>query len=555
MLKQLEITNYALIRHTSVSMEHGFTVITGETGAGKSILLEALGLVLGSRANFNAIRKGEEKCVIEARFEYKNESLDAVLHREALDVLSDVILRRELTSSGRSRAFVNDSPVNISVLKEISGSLVDMHGQQENLSLQTPSYQVRQLDLFSRNQKTFEAFSDAFKTFRSLDRQLNQLRDAAAQVRKDEDYFQFQFEELIAVELDPEVFHGLENELSALEHAEDIQRSLAIADAALDGGGDGGESALSILRKVVSELRAIEGFTDPLKELSERIVSAVIELEDLQGECTRIANAVEYNPERLEVVRDQIDQMQRLLHKHGVQSVDALKEVREEYQIKLDGIASYEDELADLEEKVSAASIALNERAKALSESRKSAVELYVKRLMEQVRKLGMEKATIDVRLVPLETTGQLGNESVEMWFDANGDKHLVPLKDSASGGEVSRLMLALKSILAENDRTPTLIFDEIDTGVSGEIAKQIGVLMRSISAHTQIIAVTHLPGVAAKGEHHLQIAKREADGQVLSGLRVLEKMERIQEIAGMFSGNALNQASLESARNLLEEK
>lgn len=554
MLKHLEITNYALIRHTLVSMEPGFTVITGETGAGKSILLEALGLVLGSRANFNAIRKGEEKCVIEATFEYDNDALDAALTKEALDVHSDVILRRELTASGRSRAFVNDSPVNNSVLKEIAGYLVDMHGQQENLSLQTPGYQVRQLDLFARNQKTFSAFVEAHRTFKSLEKQLNQLVDAAAQVRKDEDYFKFQFEELQELKVDAETFQSLEEELSELEHAEDIQKSLSAADDALGGGSDGNEAALTILRKAVAELRSIEGFTERLKELSERLGSALIELEDIQAECTRIANAVEYNPQRLEVVRDQLDQVQRLMHKHGVTSLPELLEVKEEYRIKLEGIASYEDELAELESKTAAAATALKEKAVALTASRMNAVEVYVSRLTEQVRKLGMAKANIEVRMTPLEAPGPLGAESIEMWFDANGNQHLVPLKDSASGGEVSRLMLALKSILAENDQTPTLIFDEIDTGVSGEIAKQIGVLMRSISAHTQIIAVTHLPGVAAKGKHHLQIAKHEEAGQVLSGLRVLDKAERIQEIAGMFSGNALNQASLESARNLLEE-
>ncbi|MEQ9187607.1 MAG: DNA repair protein RecN [Cryomorphaceae bacterium] len=554
MLKHLEITNYALIQHTLVTLEPGFTVITGETGAGKSILLEALGLVLGSRANFNAIRKGEEKCVIEATFEYDNDALDAALTKESLDVHSDVILRRELTSSGRSRAFVNDSPVNNAVLKEIAGYLVDMHGQQENLSLQTQGYQVRQLDLFARNQKTFAAFVESHRTFKSMEKQLAQLVDAAAQVRKDEDYFKFQFEELQELTVDVETFQSLEEELSELEHAEDIQRSLSVADDALGGGSDGNEAALNILRRAVAELKSIEGFTERLKELSGRLGSSLIELEDIQAECTRIANAVEYNPQRLEVVRDQLDQVQRLMHKHGVTSLAELLEVREEYRIKLEGIASYEDELAELESKSAAAATVLNEKAVALTASRKNAVELYVSRLTEQVRKLGMAKANIEIRMTPLEAVGPLGAETIEMWFDANGNQHLVPLKDSASGGEVSRLMLALKSILAENDQTPTLIFDEIDTGVSGEIAKQIGVLMRSISAHTQIIAVTHLPGVAAKGKHHLQIAKREEAGQVLSGLRVLDKAARIQEIAGMFSGNALSQASLESARNLLEE-
>lgn len=554
MLKQLEITNYALIRHTTVQLDQGFTVITGETGAGKSILLEALGLVLGSRANFNAIRRGEEKCVIEATFEYEDKELDALLKRESLDVLSDIILRRELTATGRSRAFVNDSPVNMATLKEVASFLVDLHGQQENLSLQTPSYQVHQLDLFARNASTFDAYQEAFKTFRSLDRQLEQLKEAAAQVRKDQDYFQFQFDELSEMDLDAEAYETIENEVNELEHAEDIQRSLSVVDGVLDGA-NGSDSVVQLLRQAQQELRSIEGFSNQLKELSERLHSSLIELEDLRGECARVANGIEYDPQRLEVLREKMDLVQRLMHKHGVQTIAELLDVKEEYRLKLEGIASYEDELAEVEGKLSEAQKQLKERGKALTDSRKSASEAYVARLTEQVRILGMPKATIDLRIQALESAGSLGMESVEMWFDANGSSHLVPLKDSASGGEVSRLMLALKRILAENDKTPTLIFDEIDTGVSGEIAKQIGSLMRSISGHTQIIAVTHLPGVAAKGEKHLRIAKREEGNEVLSELRILQPEERVEEIAGMFSGHKLNEASLQSARNLLEEQ
>jgi len=329
---------------------------------------------------------------------------------------------------------------------------------------------------------------------------------------------------------------------------------LSVVDGVLDGA-NGSDSVVQLLRQAQQELRSIEGFSNQLKELSERLHSSLIELEDLRGECARVANGIEYDPQRLEVLREKMDLVQRLMHKHGVQTIAELLDVKEEYRLKLEGIASYEDELAEVEGKLSEAQKQLKERGKALTDSRKSASEAYVARLTEQVRILGMPKATIDLRIQALESAGSLGMESVEMWFDANGSSHLVPLKDSASGGEVSRLMLALKRILAENDKTPTLIFDEIDTGVSGEIAKQIGSLMRSISGHTQIIAVTHLPGVAAKGEKHLRIAKREEGNEVLSELRILQPEERVEEIAGMFSGHKLNEASLQSARNLLEEQ
>jgi DNA repair protein RecN (Recombination protein N) len=550
MLKQLEISNYALIRHTAVSFEAGFTVITGETGAGKSILLEALGLVLGSRANFNAIRRGEEKCVIEATFAYANEALKTYLQKEGLDVLSDLILRRELTASGRSRAFVNDSPVNITVLRDVAAFLVDLHGQQENLSLQTPAYQVRQLDLFARNQQTLAQYTEAYKSFKSTEKQLQQLREAAAQVRKDEDYFKFQYDELVDLKLDEEHFAGLDDELNTLEHAEEIQRALGAADGMLDGEEG---TALSLLRKIRSELRSVERYSEPIREALERLDSSMIELEDLRSECARLASSIEWNPSRVDQVREEMDRLQHVLHKHGATDVKALAEIREEYRIKLDGIASYDDEMAQLETKFAQQERALQEAAKALTTTRETARDIYIRRLTEQVRKLGMPKAEIEVKLLPLQQFSSTGAETVEMAFDANGGKHLVSLKDSASGGEVSRLMLALKSILAENDQTPTLIFDEIDTGVSGEIAKQIGVLMQQISAYTQIIAVTHLPGVAAKGMHHYRIAKREDDGQVISELHALHAEERVEEIATMFSGKDLSEASRESARNLLE--
>lgn len=555
MLKHLEITNYALIKQTAVSFESGFTVITGETGAGKSILLEALGLVLGSRANFNTIRRGERKCSVEATFEYDNPDLDALLNSNGLDVHEDLILRRELTDSGRSRAFVNDSPVGLGVLKSVAGYLVDLHGQQENLSLQTPGYQLRQLDIFAKNGEVLSNFQDAYKSYTSILKQLDQLRDAAAQVRKDQDYFQFQYDELVEVELDPESFGAIEGELNELEHAGDIQRSLGTALQMIQEDAAGQDGILSLLRSVAAELDGVAGFSDQLKEVLERVRSASIELEDVASDCSRIASGIEHDPARAEILRDKMDDVNRLLHKHGVNTVEELVDIREEYRIKLEGIASYDDQLEELEQKLSSSSQEMHGHATALSATRRTAIPSYVEQLTQRVRQLGMDKAVIKLSVTELEAPNSTGAETVEMMFDANGNDHLTPLKDSASGGEVSRLMLALKSILAANDETPTLIFDEIDTGVSGEIAKQIGQLMRSISDHTQIIAVTHLPGVAAKGQVHIRIAKRESEQGMVSGLSRLDQQERVEEIAGMFSGNALDEASLESARNLLSNE
>ncbi len=551
MLKHLQIINYALIARTEVEFDQGFTVITGETGAGKSILLEALGLVLGSRANFNSIRKGEEKCAIEASFNYESEAVDMFLRQNGLDLLSDLILRREITRSGRSRGFINDSPVSISQLKEISVFLVDLHGQQENISLQTPNYQLKQLDAFAQNKTLLEDYLKAYSSMRSIEKQLNQLKEAAVQVRKDEDYFSFQYEELNTVNLNEEEFEGLSNELGELEHAEEIQRSLTAVQASIDGDQ---ESALSAIRLAIAELRSVGSFSSKLAELHERLSSSMIEIEDILSDCNRVQQSVEWNPSRLEAVRERLDQYQKLMHKHNVTTAVELIEIREEYRIKLDGIASYDTELEDLETKLKTALIDAEEKGLILSKRRYSVVESFEKGLIQKVRQLGMAKATVQIRL---ESTGNLsttGKDAIDILFDANGSSNLVPLRESASGGEVSRLMLALKSILAANDQTPTLIFDEIDTGVSGEVAKQIGALMKEISGSTQILAVTHLPGVAAKGKNHFKIQKFEEKEEVVSRLEQLSDDERVKEIAAMFSGHKLTDAALESARNLLHE-
>ncbi len=551
MLKHLHITNYALIARTEVQFDSGFTVITGETGAGKSILLEALGLVLGSRANFNSIRKGEEKCAIEASFDYDSDGVNTFLKTNGLDVWDELILRREITRSGRSRGFINDTPVSISLLKEISISLVDLHGQQENISLQTPSYQMKQLDSFAQNALEITAYEQSFMSYRALEKQLIQLKDAAIQVRKDEDYFTFQFEELTAIALNEEEFSTLCDELSELEHAEDIQRSLSAVQGAIDGEQD---SALSAIRTALSELRSVKSFSAKLQELFERMNSSFIEMEDIIAECNRVQQTVEWNPLRLEQVRDRLDLYNKLMHKHSAETVLQLIDIREEYRIKLEGIASYDSELEETKQKLLLAEQDVLSKADVLSKSRKKVLKQFEAGLTESVRQLGMAKATVKVELGVSKELGSNGSDAIDMLFDANGSNNLVPLRESASGGEVSRLMLGLKSILAANDQTPTLIFDEIDTGVSGEVAKQIGSLMRKISANTQILAVTHLPGVAAKGLHHFKIQKTEENQTVVSHLERLTEEERIKEIAAMFSGHRLTDAALDSARNLLQE-
>ncbi|MEX2595375.1 MAG: DNA repair protein RecN [Salibacteraceae bacterium] len=551
MLKSLLISNYALIDRSELDFETGFTVITGETGSGKSILLEALGLVLGNRANFNAIRKGQEKSVVEAVFKHESAALNERLEAEGLDVLSDILLRRELTTSGRSRAFINDSPVSVSLLHEVSTHLVDMHGQQENIALQSTQYQMQQLDLFAKTGEELSAYRQAFNRFKSTTDQLKRMKESAEQVRKDEDYFRFQFSELSEVELDAEAFLMLEEEMNELEHAEEIQRALSLAASALDGDDAGASQALRI---AVNELKAVSNFSSSLQDLHDRLQSVFIEVEDVHSECARQLNSIESDPSKLGAIREKMDVFNRLMHKHNVQTVEALITIREEYGLKLQGIDSYDDELLKLTGQLDEYKKQLEGAANRLSKKRFEALKPFQTQLQTQVRKLGMEKAEVVFDLQRTDTFFTNGADQIDILFDANGNQRIVPLKESASGGEVARLMLALKSIIASADRMPTLIFDEVDTGVSGEVAKQIGKLMKSIAADAQIIAVTHLPGVASKGKHHVRIAKSEEKDQVVSRLEVLDESKRVEEIAAMFSGNKLTDASLESARLLLTE-
>lgn len=550
MLKRLSISNYALIKKAEADLDNGFTVVTGESGAGKSIMLEAVGLLLGTRANFSTVRKGEAKCFVEGTFSSRPE-IDALLERHHLDQLSDLIVRRELTAEGRSRAFVNDTPVNASVLKELGRLLIDLHGQQENLGLQTTAYQCKQLDQFSESTELFDQYTQAHQDWKAAQRQLDDLRDAAAQVRKDQDYFQFQYEELSELSYDTEAHATLEGEVNELEHAEDILSALSNISGMLSDEQFG---ALQAVQSAAGESDSFAELSPALKEIHERLNSMRIELSDLSHEIERVKDGVEVNPGRLEEVREKLDAYNRLMHKHSVSDLEELKAVFDEYALKLEGIESFDSEIERLETKVSETHTKAIKLAETLSAKRQESRPAFEKALLEQVHQLGMPKAHFEVGMETRAELGTLGLDHVEMRFNANGKDHLSPLQDVASGGEIARLMLALKCIVSRSSESVTMIFDEIDTGVSGEVAKRIGQLMKSLGEKTQIIAVTHLPGVAARGDKHLKIFKAEHEGSVESNLQYLSAEERVEELAGMFSGDQLTEASLESARNLLAD-
>jgi len=551
MLRKLQITNYALIDKAEIDFMPGFSVLTGESGAGKSIMLEALLLVLGSRANFNSIRNGEQKCSVEAEFESISASTIELLRNNQLDVLDSLILRRELTREGRSRAFVNDTPVNLNIMKELGRTLVDLHGQQENLALQTQSYQCRQLDIFCDGASMQALFESRFTHWNNVRKQKERLIEQCAKVRKDQDYLEFQLEELSEINLEPTQYEALGEEIKSLEHSEDIIITLnRLLNIMNDENGINTQLSYS-----VNESNSLSSISSELREINNRLRSAQIELSDLTLEVERMLNSTEVNPERLNVIRENIDAYNRLFHKHSVKSIEELALLKAEYEDRLGKIANQEDELIALEKEEQQVYLELQKIGQQLHKMRAAFIPEFESLLMAQVQKLGMPKAHFKIKLEPLKEPQSNGFDSIEMLFNANGSDHLNPLQAVASGGEIARLMLALKGIQSKSKDSLTMVFDEIDTGVSGEVAKRIGQLMKTLGEKAQIISVTHLPGVAASGDHHLKIYKIEQNNKTLSRVNYLDDKSRIEELAGMFSGNKLNEASLESARNLLTDR
>jgi DNA repair protein RecN (Recombination protein N) len=549
MLIRLSISNYALINSASVTFSDGLTTITGESGAGKSIMLEAIGLILGGRSNFTSIRRGEDKCIVEAVF-LANDSTNALIKHHGLDQYEELTIRRELTQNGRSRAFVNDTPVNVNVLRTMGVELIDLHGQHENLSLQSSGFKFQHLDAFAKASKDYDQYKEAYKSLQSIEKRYNELIDAAAQVRKDKDYFQFQYDELCKSDFKEMDLETLEGEVKTLENAQEILQSLALAGQ-ISEMDNGIQDQLNEMQRV---LNTIAPYSPTFKNLSERIESIHLELKDLTNEVEQSADSVNVDPDKLRNTQNSLDDLHRLLHKHNVSSINELNGILRDYELKLSGIDSFDDELAELQSKLAVRKSETLLAANALSQRRESSVIGFGKEVESLLRQLGMPKARFTANLMKAEEFGLYGQDQLGFLIDANGDDNLQPIEEVASGGESARLMLALKAVSNQDNTQLTMIFDEIDTGVSGEVAKRIGSLMQRLASSNQVLAVTHSPGVAAKGKNHLKIYKQEVDGRMVSQFAELSEMDRIDELAGMFSGDSITEASRESAKGLLSE-
>ena len=557
MIRRLHIENYALIEHLDIEFHPGFSVITGETGAGKSIIIGAIGLLLGQRADSKAMKPGANRCVIESTFDLSAYQLDSFFSENDFDFDgAECIIRRELTASGKSRAFINDTPASLAQLKEIGEQLIDVHSQHKNLLLGKEDFQLNILDIVANHQTLLDEYRDAYKAYKASVRELESVQEEAKRSREDEDYLRFQVEQLANENLQEDEQAELEAEQETLEHAEDIKSALYTAANLLQSSTDGAD-ALSLLKQGLSALRSISSVYVIANELAERLDSCYIELKDVAEELEGNAEDVEYNPQRLEQVNERLNTIYTLQKKHGVDTVGELLALQEELEEKLMRITHSDEMLEELRQKVDAQHKQCLQLAEQLSKERQRVAKQVEHEMQERLLPLGMPNVQFKCSVIvhPSELT-PTGYDQVQFLFNANKSGDLKPVSQIASGGEIARVMLSLKALIAGAVKLPTIIFDEIDTGVSGSIAEKMARIMQEMGQHErQVISITHLPQIAAMGAHHYKVYKEDTEDATLSHIVPLTAEQRVEEIAHMLSGEKLTQAALDNARSLLDHQ
>lgn len=553
MLKHITIRNFALIEHVEIELSAGFSVITGETGHGKSVFLGAVAMLLGQRSDVKAIREGADRCVIEGVFDLEGFGLEPLFEENDIDYDRECIVRRELAASGRSRAFINDTPVNVSLLKEIGARLIDIHSQHQNLLLGDRNYQLGVLDVLAGNKVLLGGYKERYDKYLSLQRELAERKKALEAARHDEEWLRFQLDELEAASLKSGELQELEQELQELSHAEDIQAALYGAYNAIDGDE---RSMLQALREASSALSRIAAHYGAAQELADRLESNYIELKDCCDEMQQRAGRVQFAPARLEFVENRVAQIYSLMKKHRVESAEELIALAAEYSEKLDSIAFGDDDIRELEKRIKSASEELLQVAAELTAKRKESAAELQEKIIAILVNLGMPMIRFEVEFRPVDGFTPSGCDDVVFLFSANSSSAPQPLSDVASGGEMARVMLALKSLVASSTKQPTLIFDEVDTGVSGILAERMGRIMQQMACgFCQVLSITHLPQVAALGSNHYKVYKEETDKGTVTNIIRLEQEDRVREIAQMMSGEVLSEAALDNARGLLSKE
>ena len=550
MLRSLYIQNYALIEKLDISFGAGFSVITGETGAGKSIILGAIGLLLGQRAEVKAIRQGASKCVIEARFDISAYGMEPFFEENELEYEEECILRREVYASGKSRAFINDTPASLVQMKELGEQLIDVHSQHQNLLLNKEGFQLNVLDILSHNDEQLSVYQSLYREWKQTQQDLADLIARAEQNKADEDYIRFQLEQLEEANLSAGEQEELEQETDTLSHAEEIKAGLFRVGELLtsDEGG-----LLAGLKESLNTMLGLQKVYSPATELAERLESTYIELKDVSQEVSSQEEDVEFNPERLEEVNDRLNLIYTLQQKHRVTTVEELLALTEEYAAKLAAITSYDERIGELTTLCDTLYNKVKKQAAVLTKARTGAAREVEKQMASRLVPLGMPNVRFQVEMGMRKEPGVHGEDTVNFLFSANKNGALQSISSVASGGEIARVMLSIKAMIAGAVKLPTIVFDEIDTGVSGEIADRMADIMQEMGEQDrQVISITHLPQIAARGCAHYKVYKQDNETETNSHIRSLADEERVEEIAHMLSGATLTEAALNNAKALL---
>ena len=549
MLTHLSIKNFALIDQLEVSFKNGFSIITGETGAGKSILLGGLGLILGKRADLSVINDTTKKCVVEAEFDISNYKLAPIFKKEELDYEVNTIIRREILASGKSRAFINDSPVPLSTLKLISEQLIDIHSQHQTLQLTDNEFQFEVVDALAKNETTLVKYAKELNAYKKAKKALDELINSEKQSKESLDYNRHLLEELEALQLEQIDQEALEEELEQLSNVEDIQTQLSKSAQLLE---DEQMGVLTLLNELKQSVRSISDFGQQYNDLFERINSCHIELEDVYGEISSAQESVEANPERLHQITETLNQLNTLQQKHQVATVAELIAVMQDLADKVNAVTNLDATIQEKREVLQLKEASLNELSDKLHENREKALPKLKAQLEKIVANLGMENARFQLEVNTQDGFLSNGKDELSFLFSANKGGHFNELKKAASGGELSRIMLGIKAILSKYKQLPTIMFDEIDTGVSGDVANKMGMLMHYMSENMQVFSITHLPQIASKGASHYKVYKEDVNDVTVSNLKVLNEEERIKEIAEMLGGKDLSESAMSHARELL---
>lgn len=551
MLQQLYINNFTLIDELNIELHPGFSVITGETGAGKSIILGAIGLLLGQRADSKSIKQGTDRCVIEAHFNLSRYDLKPFFDENDIEYDdNDTIIRRELTAAGKSRAFINDTPVALTMLKELGDQLMDIHSQHQNLLLNKQDFQLNVVDILTNDNKELEVYQKCFSDYQQKTKELSQLQEEIERNRQNADFLQFQYEELESAKLTDGEQEELEQQSDTMSHVEDIKTALYEADNAMNGNET---NALSQVKAAFNALNGISKVMPATTELTERLDSCRIELKDIAEEVSQLLEQTDFDPEELENINNRLDKLYSLEKKYHVESVQELISLRDGLKQKLANIENSDEAVSEMEKEAERLRTLCTQHADTISKMRQATAEHMRTQLAQRLEALGMPHARFDISITKTEL-GKNGQDNVAFLFSANTSTPLQPVSQVASGGEIARVMLSLKAMISGAVKLPTIIFDEIDTGVSGKIAEKMAQIMQEMGrTERQVISITHLPQIAALGSHHYRVSKEETKDGTVSHMTELNNEERVTEIAQMLSGSNVTKEAIANAKQLLK--